>query len=275
MSIILPVGVDLEGKVHREATLVRPKGRAMRTIASIAESENPDPVALYSAILDPCWTQVGDQRVNEPVRVAASIADSDFLIFQLVKLMRGPVVTTSAVCPQASCAKNNPFDVEGVNIDELEVTGVEDDAPRWIDQRVMRDEELERALADGKFGPRVFEVKNEEVGFHAVWGFPQGVHRRKMAKFRKTADVLWYLTSATCLMFKSDEGEYVREKRPMDPSFLDNLDYVTLEHALGAYKDGQPGVNSSIDVECPSCGHVFSSQVQALSFFLRGSASKD
>ena len=101
--------------------------------------------------------------------------------------------------------------------------------------------------------------------------YPKGRQQRAISKLAdKPIDAVWKLLSLTCLSWKDPDHEIeVVPKGGLKTSFWGDVDLEVLEWLEVAFQEAQPGVDSTIDVECPFCGHEFKTAVRALDFLFQ------
>jgi len=270
-SVELPCGFESKGLVVRNADIQRMKGRVQRDLARLVGKKNPDPADILESVLAPSWVSLGGEKVNKVTLLGSLLADRDFLMFEMVKLLRGDLVSMPETCPDTRCEE--PFEITDINLAELPVTPLGDDTAWWGQQGLVPAEEAAKmSSADrGELTCRVAVLRNEELGVEAVFRFPRGREQRQISNLAdKPIEAIWKLMSLTCMSWKCPDFDIARApKGGLKMTFWDDVDYLVVEWLEDAFSEAQPGVDSSIDAECPSCGHCFKTQVRALDFLFQ------
>jgi hypothetical protein len=272
-SLELPCGYESEGTVIRPVTIKRMKGRVQRDIAALSAKKKSDPAEILEAVLRPSWVSLGGNKVNKVTLLGALLADRDFLLFEMVKLLRGSKVSMEEECPARGC--DETFEIFDIDLDELPVTRLGDDSDWWGPQGLVKAEDV-KGMSDGEralLECRVFVLENEELGTHGVFRYPRGKEQRQVSSLaEKPIEVIWKLMSLTCLSWKCPDLDIpATPKGGLKMTFWDDVDYLVLEWLEEAFGEAQPGVDSSLDATCTSCGHEFKTQVRALDFLFRKS----
>lgn len=268
-ALELPCGYESNGNVIRTAEIRRMKGRVQRDIAALSNKKKTDPADILEAVLRPSWVSLGGEKVTKVTLLGSLLADRDFLLFEMVKLLRGDVVSMAEEC--AKCEE--PFEIFDINLAEMPVTRLEDDSDWWGPQGVVTAAEVAK-LDDAERGDlecRVFVLENTKLGVSAVFRYPRGKEQRQVSSLaEKPVEAIWKLMSLTCLSWKCPDFDLERTpKGGLKTMFWDEVDFLVLEWLEGAFAEAQPGIDSTLDAECPHCGHEYKTQVRALDFLFR------
>jgi hypothetical protein len=268
-ALELPCGYEHNGQVIRAAEIQRMKGRVQRDIAELSGKKKTDPADILEAVLKPSWVSLGGEKVTKVTLLGSLLADRDFLLFEMVKLLRGDLVTMGEECPKCE----EPFEIFDIDLTALPVTRLEDDSAWWGPAGVVPAAEVAK-LSDAErtsLECRVFVLENPELGAGAVFRYPRGKEQRQVSHLaEKPVEAIWKLMSLTCLSWKCPDFEIERTpKGGLKTMFWDDVDFLILEWLEEAFAEAQPGVDSSLAAECPHCGHDFKTQVRALDFLFR------
>jgi len=270
-SLELPCGYEHNGTVIRDAEIRRMKGRVQRDIAELSGKKKTDPAEILEAVLRPSWVGLGGQKVTKIHLLGALLADRDFLLFEMVKVLRGNVVSMTEECPKCE----ETFEIFDINLAELPVTRLEDDSDWWGPQGLVKAADVV-GLGPGERSQlecRVFVLENEELGASAVFRYPRGKEQRQVSSLaEKPIEVMWKLMSLTCLSWKCPDHDLPQTpKGGLKMTFWDDVDYLVLEWLEEAFSAAQPGVDSSLQADCPNseCQHSYKTQVRALDFLFR------
>ncbi len=270
-TLQLPCGLETDGRIERTAEIGKLKGKVQRDIARIANKKNADMYHVIEAILKPSVQTIGSEPASGTILGALLLADRDFLLFEIVKHSRGPIVTLRADCPKCDEAGEYP----GYDLDDLPITHIEDgDALWWDGQNVHSAVDVSKMGPEERVGLkyRVFRIADEELGVTAVFRYPTGRHQQGISKMGDNEiEALWKLMSTTMLQWKDPEIEVeTAPKGGVKMTFWDEVDMEILDWAQLTYAEAMPGVDSKVELECPSCEHEFDSVMRPTDFLFRG-----
>jgi hypothetical protein len=270
-TLQLPCGYEVRGRVERSVEIVKLKGRVQRDVARLANKKSVDTYAVLEAILKPTVKSVGSERATPTLMGEVLLADRDWMLFEIVKHSRGPEVTLNDTCP----ACKEPGEYPGYNLDDLDVTYIEDKDALWWDGNKVYPQEARAQLGPEEILTlryRVFRIEDTDLGTSALFRYPTGRHQQGISKLGENEiEALWKLMSTTLIQWKCPELELEHApKGGVKTAFWEEVDMEVLDWAQSSFADAMPGVNPRVELECYECGHEFNTIVRPTDFLFRG-----
>jgi hypothetical protein len=272
-NVDLPCGLELPGgKLVRSAVIRKLKGQGQIDAASLASKKNPDNSEVMQAVLTPSVVRIGDKSCSSTIFQDMLIADTDALLFEVVRLTAGDRVTVKDVCPD--CPKGEgATEIRDFDLSALQVDGLDDaEGKWWLDGRILTPEDVTKLAPEERENVRcrVFTLTNEELGVQSVFRYPRGRDRKAIGKMSGNLfEATWKLMSLTAMRWHDPEHDV--EKIPpggLHGRFWSDVDADILNWLYEAWSDAQPGVESRFDAECPN-GHEFTATASAMDFLFR------
>jgi hypothetical protein len=262
----LPCGIERAGSTERSVEIVKLKGRIQRDIARLQGKKNPDAGALIDAILHPSLIAVGEGKPKGNDIRKMLIADRDWLLFELRKHTWGPLVTAKHIC--STC--DAPMVYENFDLNTLEVISLDDDAAWWDGAQVIQASDVAEMGSDerAKLMFRVYQIENEELEVSATFRYGTGFDQGALSRLAdKPVEAAWKMMSLTCLEWRDEDNNYKRVgKKFLPDDFWADVDMDIVGWAQLAFNDAQPGVDSTVELQCED-GHVEEVTLNASDFF--------
>lgn len=270
-TLQLPCGLETDGRVERTVEINKMKGKVQRDVARIANKKNADNYQVIEAILKPTVASVGSEPATGTILGALLLADRDWLLFEIVKHSRGPEVTMQVNCPECKVLSEYP----GYNLEDLKVTELKDENTLWWDgQKAHTATEVAKLPAEARIALkyRCFKIEDAELGAVGIFRYPTGRHQQAISKLGdQEIEALWKLMSSTLLSWKDPDNEIeVAPKGGVKTTFWDDVDMEILDWAQITFAEEMPGVDSRVDLECPSCNHEFKTVLRPTDFLFQG-----
>lgn len=272
-NLDLPCGLELPGaRLVRGATIRKLKGQGQIDAASLASKKNPDNSEVLMAILSPSVVRIGDRPPSSTILQDMLLADTDALLFEVVRLTKGDRVTVKDECPD--CPKGEgSTEIHDFDLSTLPVEGLDDAESRWWHEgRVLTPEDVAKLSPEERESVRcrVFTLENTALGVSGVFRYPRGRDRKAIGKMGNNLfEATWTLLSLTAMRWH-DAEQHIDRVPPggLPGRFWKDSDTDILDWLYEEWSNAQPGVESRFDAECPN-GHEFTATVSAMDFLFR------
>jgi len=268
----LPCGVDLHGQVKRQVEIRKMKGSVQRDVARIVGQKNPEMSAAIDAVLNPSIVSLEGESLRPDALRVMYIADRDWLLFEVLKLLRGDKVTLTDDCEK--CEPVSRIEYPDFDLVGMPLTKLDNDRPWWNGQDVVA-ADVVSILSPGdrkNLLGRCFVVENKDLGARAVFRYPNGADQKMVGRLGdKPVEVMWKLLCLCLLQWKDPERELKTVPKNFNEDFWGDVDLDVLEWSQKAFAEAMPGLDTVTELECPR-GHKKKTQVSAFPFLLQGSA---
>lgn len=210
------------------ASIIPMTGRVRKMMGKPTIRNNPG--SIVDLILKECIEDIGGHKA-EPIINKLYTADRDWLVLQIRKISSGNTVTGEMKCGSCSADLEVDFDIDEVEVFDLESLDVE-------------------ATVDQEYGYHTFRLENEALGVSAKFRWPTGEDQDKVAGIMRQnpIDANYRLLMMCMLEYNGDTD--------LGRMFLDTLPVMTLDWINTEYQKNTPGPDMGQDTDCPACGHI-------------------
>jgi hypothetical protein len=240
---VLPVGyVDPQGLLHKQAELAPLTGREEELLAQ----EDRPAAVLVTELLSRCVRRIGAISDITPQLVRElTVADRQYLLLMLRQLSFGDRVQAVLPCPWPNCGKGVDIDF---SIDEVPVVGCGDFQPHYE----LEVDSFEGAAALGLAPAASFPVR---------YRLPNGGDQEAVLDDprRNEVEKLSTLLSRCILAAGAIERPAPEWVMQLPPDAR-----LKIEQAM---ESRAPGLELSMDIECPECRRGFVAPFELQDFF--------
>ena len=245
----LPGGIwDASGTLHREAELTPLTGREEELLAD----RNLGAAAAVTAVLTRCMRRLGAlQPVTEALARELLVGDRQYLLLKLRQLTFGDRVDATVRCPWPGCGE--PVDVDFL----ISQVPLKEAA---VPARVQELELSPQAAADSGLAPQAARLR---------FRLPTGADQEALSPLlaRNEAQALGLLLSR-CIERIGDD--------PAGPELVRRLSALARLEIERRMEATAPGIELTMDAECPQCGRAFAAPFDPQDFLLgEARASRD
>lgn len=240
---VLPVGyVDAQGRLHKQVELAPLTGREEELLAQ----EDRPAAGLVTELLGRCVKRIGEiSEITPQLMRELTVADRQYLLLMLRQLSFGDRVQATLPCPWPGCGKGVDIDF---SIDDVPVAGCEDFRPHYE----LEIEHFEEAAALGL----------EPAPRHVVkYRLPNGGDQEAVLDDARLNEVgkLCALLSRCILAVGGIESPAPEWVMRLPPEAR-----LRIEQAM---ESRAPGLELSMDIECPECRRGFVAPFELQDFF--------
>jgi len=238
-EVELPGGYEIDGKIEHKVVMREMTGYDEEILASKKVQRNRN--NLITELLFSVVSSIGEKKpTREDIRNLLG-GDRDYLVLMLQKISFGDSVEMNLPCPR--CESNLTLDI---NIDDIEVTRLENGNPRsveitldggYMDEKGTIHKDLEIEFPTGRVQEAITSLARENPA------------KASTAMFLRCCKRFGTLERITDTVFKS------LTKRDRD-KIRGELDKAT------------PGPNPMISVTCIECGNEFEAMMDVSNFFV-------
>lgn len=240
---VLPVGyVDARGLLHKQVELAPLTGREEELLAQ----EDRPAAGLVTELLSRCVKRVGAiSDITPRLMRELTVADRQYLLLMLRQLSFGDRVQATLPCPWPGCGKGVDIDF---SIDEVPVAACADFSPHYE----LEIETFEEAAALGLGPAPRFTVK---------YRLPNGGDQEAVLDDARLNEVgrLCALLSRCILAVGAIESPAPEWVLRLPPEAR-----LRIEQAM---ESRAPGLELSMDIECPECRRGFVAPFELQDFF--------
>ncbi len=242
----LPIGLtDEEGSGDRSVTLRKMTGKEEAILADRRYQRNGG--KLVTKLIHSCLVRVGEEPSNGQATVSNMYsADRNYLLLKLRVITFGPELETTYTCPACSDTITIFED-----LDELPVRRLSNGSSA---------EDVFVELEDGYYD------KEGQIHTSLTLRLPTGADEEAVApQLRKNASLGKNALLARCMKSLGDVP--VHRLNALGTRIMQELTMTDRRLIDRALNDGAPGVDLVRHVDCPTCGHEFTTTLD-LSRFL-------